>query len=157
VEKIRSDSSFKGAYTSTKEVARFLNKRRNVRKLKICKETVMMIPIVIYMRQDFCLLNAIDKTLKNVKPSGLIDFWGSNDVERDDYTKETFYPKALDLLDLSGSFYILLLGWLFCLFAFLLEIGFFLLQSWKKDKTGVKIEEKQLNKLESQPIITFKM
>jgi hypothetical protein len=121
-EKIRSDPSYKGAVLCAKEFAQYLNKPKNVKRMKIGKETVVMIPVVMYMRQDFYLVDSIDMVLKNVKPTGLIDFWGSQDVARHENTEEVFYPKALGLMQFEGSFYILVIGWTISLIAFIVEI-----------------------------------
>jgi hypothetical protein len=73
------------------------------------------------MKQDFYLLEVIDKQIKYLTPSGLIEFWGSQHITIYQTTREVFYPKALSLLQFRGSFYIIMIGWLLSFASFLAE------------------------------------
>jgi hypothetical protein len=143
LEKIRSDPFFKGVYGKPKGFAQYLNKPLNVTKIKICRDTFLMIPVVIYMRQDFYLVSAINKILLKIEPSGLIDFWESQDVAKDQHTKEVFRPKALGLGHFKGSFYILLIGWTLSIVGMMVEILIKNLETKRMNRKRQRVETKK--------------
>lgn len=130
IEKLRADPSFKGAVGEAKEVAQHLNKREKFEKVKICKESIVFIPIVIYMKLDSHFQSSIDKTLRYVIPSGLIDFWHSPHINADDESKEVFITKPINLLQFRGCIFILLIGWSSSLIALIAETRIQRVKSW---------------------------
>lgn len=68
----------------------------------------MTVPIVIYMRKDFFLLESLNKKIKMMKVAGLIDLWRRQDNDEHVlHIKEPKHPKVLTLKHLYGSFYVL--------------------------------------------------
>jgi hypothetical protein len=100
------------------------NNRRKSNKAKIvvCKERISMIPVVIYTRKDFCLLNALNDKIETFKAAGLVDFWQSEFRDKNFINvKESREPKVLKLKQMIGSFYILLIGNFMSFFIFVIE------------------------------------
>lgn len=122
--KIRNDSSFNGAYGLTMSHILYFNQKSSRNShVKVCKDIVMITPIVIYAQKDFYLVDAINDKIETFKAAGLIDFWRYQDLEKriiiDDDKK---YPKVLTLNQLMGSFEILLLGFVGSSFVFCFEL-----------------------------------
>lgn len=98
-------------------------KNDKISRYEICKEFVTTIPVVIYTKKDFYLLNALDEKIRLLKAAGLIDFWNFQDVDKrflNDPDPKT--PKTLQLHHLFGCFQILIAGWLVGLANFVVEI-----------------------------------
>lgn len=123
LKRIQTDPSFKGVFgrSSMRILYRNQNARRESR-LKICKDPLMTIPIVVYTRPDFFLLKILNEKLQVIQSSGLVKFWMRQHID-DDLLKfiEPREPKVLSLSDLFGSFQILFLGSALGLFVLILE------------------------------------
>jgi hypothetical protein len=122
IETIRTDSTSKSAVGISKGIAHNLN-QGNVTKLRICKESLLTVPVVIYMKQDFYLLNVIDKQIKHLKASGLIEYWNRENIGNLQNVKQVIYPKTLTLKQFWGSFYILIIGWTISLIILMMEVA----------------------------------
>lgn len=124
IDRIGSDPNFKGAYgQSLIRILYFdqISPNRKKGRFKICKEIFLTIPVVIYTKKNFYLLDALNEKIDILKASGLIDFWHFQDIdERLLNVKETRDPKVLTINHLSGCFQILFLGYFasFVVFAF---------------------------------------
>lgn len=89
---------------------------------KICKEPLMSISIVIYMRKNFFLKTEFDNKIVSLISSGLIDYWLSDSFkELKDVRKKE--PKELNLEELRGPFNILLIGYSTAFLVLLIEIS----------------------------------
>lgn len=110
--KIRQDSSFKGAFAESFSNALYHNQNSpKDRRQLICKEQFLTIPIVIYAKRDFYLLNALSENIEKFQESGLVGFWKSQDIDvRAMKAKSQDPPKVLVLSQLAGCFQFLLLG-----------------------------------------------
>jgi hypothetical protein len=90
----------------------------------ICKEEIMMVPVVIYTQKDFYLNDALNEKVEDYKSAGLIDFWHFQFIDKKFIEiKETKAPKVLTLEQLVGSFYILLIGCFVSFTVFMLEMS----------------------------------
>jgi hypothetical protein len=135
--KIRDDPSFKGAFGSTMSQHLYFNQKfSRSSHVKICRDTVMITPLVIYTHKDFYLNEEINELLGQFKAAGLIDFWRYQDLEKkiinDDNRNQ---PMLLTLHQLFGSFEVLAFG---CMIGFLV----FLLECFRRKKmTSVEKEK----------------
>lgn len=100
----------------------------------------MSIPVVIFTRKNFYLLEAINKKISIIQAAGLIEYWHSQSV--DQRFLKAHIPteaKMLTWQHLSGCF-VLLTGGLFVAFiVFTIEIGYKIVQSkLRSDKVESK-------------------
>lgn len=79
----------------------------------------MMLPIVIYTKKDFFLVNEIDNEIEIFKSAGLIEFW---DFKSNDHKVTGSMLNPLTLDHLNGSFQILLIGSVVSLIVFVMEL-----------------------------------
>jgi len=90
--------------------------------LQICRENFMAIPIVIYTRNNFYLLKAMNEKIEIFKAAGLIEYWYSLSFTQDFSKRAANPPKILTLHHLSGSFHVWAGGCLVSLFVFICEL-----------------------------------
>lgn len=113
LNKIQSDSSFKGAYIRSLPLALYTNQKLPKEKwFRICKQPLMSIPVVIYTVKDFFLLDEMNEWIEVLKSAGLIQYWSNQDIDMK-YLKvrEESSLKPLNLEQLQGSFELLLSGY----------------------------------------------
>lgn len=123
LNRIQTDSAFKGSYGQSVPRTSFLNQNLSEEmRFDVCPEYFLTIPLVIYTKKNFYLLDALSEKIEILKASGLIDFWQAQDVNREilNYKKPVF-PKALELKIFLGCFEILLFGGFASLVLFILE------------------------------------
>jgi hypothetical protein len=111
IKRLTTDSSLKVTVARSSITAHYLNKKSRSAKNAISREVFMTIPIVIYSRQDFYLLNSINEEIEKLKSSGLIDFWTYASIKRDQSPTISSLPQALQVKHFKGIFYIVALGW----------------------------------------------
>lgn len=111
IKRLTTDASLKVVVGRSSITAHYLNQMSRSAKNAISREVFMTVPIVIYSRQDFYLLNSINEEIEQLKASGLIDFWTYQSVKRDKTPTISSLPKALQVKHFKGSFYIVALGW----------------------------------------------
>jgi hypothetical protein len=88
----------------------------------MCKEPFLTLPVVIYARKNFFLLEAINERIEILKASGLLEFWLFEDIDRNFIkVKATTELKVFSLEHLSGSFLIYLSMMFGCFVVFLVE------------------------------------
>lgn len=81
-----------------------------------------MVPIVIYSRNDFYLLEAFNKRIGVLQAAGFIEFWQYQDIERTIADDEASgHPEVLTFVQLVGSFQLLLVGYVLSVIAFVVE------------------------------------
>jgi hypothetical protein len=124
IEKIKSDPSFKGAYGKSLSLAATLKSA----EILLCKETFATIPIVIYTKKDFYLLDAMNEKVENLKNSGLIIYWHQKTLRRKSHHRNQNEPKVISLKGSIGSFQLLLCEFIlsFVVFVFELALHFYL-------------------------------
>lgn len=134
LKKIRSDSTFKGALGRPLTRVLYTNRlspksARNV----VCNEILMTIPVAIFTKKDFFLLEAFNEKIQNLKAAGLIEFWDFRKSEDKFSSKSDLRkPKVLNLNHLEGSFLILLVGTFISFVVFVIEILFSLFSRFMK-------------------------
>jgi hypothetical protein len=82
----------------------------------------MAIPIVIYTRNNFYLLKAMNEKIEIFKAAGLIEYWYSLSFTQDFSKREANPPKILTLHHLFGSFQVWVGGCLVGIFVFICEL-----------------------------------
>lgn len=122
LQKIRSDPSSKSALGRSLTRILYANQigpkeSRN----QICKEIVVTIPVVIYARKDFYLLDAINDRIEIFKAAGLINFW-QHRMKKEEKSLNVRKPLKLD--HFIGCFLILFFGCCSSLFVFGIELSF---------------------------------
>ena len=90
--------------------------------LKICKEVIVTIPVVIYTRKDFYLLEELNERIGIIKNSGLIDFWNFQETYQVNDKTSAVENKKLTMDDLIGCFQILIFGLIASFASFVIEI-----------------------------------
>lgn len=123
MEKIRNEPTFKGAFGRSlfKTLYDHQISPNNTRN-KILKETFLTVPIVIYTKKEFYLLDELNKKIELLKSSGLIDYWHNQEVNKGALTEHNLGgPRILRIGELLGCFQILLSGCLIGLVIFVLE------------------------------------
>lgn len=90
----------------------------NLTNFLICRENFMTIPIVIYTRKNFYLLNAINVKIEQLKAAGLIEYWYSLAFTKELKRHKKNPPKVFTFRHLSGCFQIWIGGCVisFCVF-----------------------------------------
>lgn len=80
--------------------------------------------MVIYVKKDFYLLDALNEKIEILKAAGLIDFWHFQHVNKGILkAKNYLLPKVLKLGQLAGSFQILTFGCIVSCFIFICEVS----------------------------------
>lgn len=92
----------------------------------------MTVPIIIYTKKNFYILDKLNEKIEALKAAGLIDFWFYEDFDTRKLTvQEDDGLRVLTIAQLLGSFQILLAGCLVGLAAFCFEILSHRMRSWK--------------------------
>jgi hypothetical protein len=89
---------------------------------RILKETVIVNPIVLYLRKNHFLVQSFNKKLSLFKSAGLIDFFVSKFAGRRSKTDQSRNLKILTLFELSGAFKVWLFGLAIAAMTFVIEI-----------------------------------
>lgn len=122
-DKIQSDPNFNGAVGRALHTIIYLNHLRTEElQYNILKTTFMSVPVVIYARKDFFLLEALNEKIELIKAAGLITFWEKQYANSNMTTK--IEPRVLKLKELIGCFQILIIGYMFSFMVFVIEILF---------------------------------
>jgi len=82
----------------------------------------MTIPIVIYTKKNFYLLQAMNDKIESLIAAGLIEYWHSLSYNKELLTKHSIPPKVLTFDHLSGCFYIWICGCLVSLLTLVFEL-----------------------------------
>lgn len=107
---IQYESTFKGAFGQSLTDSLYSNEQNSFdSRFRICKDPALTMPIVIYAKKDFFLLDALNEKIEDFKAAGLIEKWKY--VGRKYESEETRVPKRLILTHFSGCFYVLFIGW----------------------------------------------
>jgi hypothetical protein len=107
------DSTFKGAIVRSSS--------QIMPKFRVCREVFVSVPVVIYTKKDFYLLDVINEKIEDLKASGLIEYWLLIAMNRKVKEKDLNEPKVLSIQRLIGCFQILLFGYFLSLFVFIVE------------------------------------
>lgn len=89
-------------------------------RYKICKESVLTIPIVVYTKKNFYLLEALNSIIENLKSSGFIELWQIR-KDNDKFLKSggSNQPQILRTSQFFGSVQVLMIG---CVISFMIFV-----------------------------------
>lgn len=124
IEIIQRDPNFKGAHLQSQFKTIYYNQivPKELR-LKMCREPLFTIQIVMYMKKNFYLLRALNGQIEYLKASGFINFWHHEFIDqRILHEKKPSNPRAITFHDLTGSFEILLIGIIISLIVLITEL-----------------------------------
>lgn len=124
MEKINFGSNFKGVYEESLLRALYFNQLKPFNsRYHICNEVFMTIPIVIYTRKNFYLIDELNEKIENLKAAGLINLWNYQPIdERIRFEHDMTKATALRLEQLVGIFEIFGAGLLISFFVFAVEL-----------------------------------
>lgn len=90
----------------------------------------MTIPVVMFARKNFYLVDAISEKILNFQAAGLIEYWHSQSVDKRFLkTKISKSPEKLTFNHLFGSFILMLAGLSIGFVILLIEVIFKVLQT----------------------------
>ncbi|KAG5674080.1 hypothetical protein PVAND_004067 [Polypedilum vanderplanki] len=121
--------SFKGAFLRSLTGIQYLNQynynknKTTAKMFMICKEYFMTIPVVIYTKKDFYLVNKINEKIQLMQAAGLIDYWHSQSIDRkyEKIAASAAQPIKLSFNHLLSCFTILICGLIISLIIFIAE------------------------------------
>lgn len=124
LNKIQSDPSYKAAFVRSLTKTLLTNRLSpKDRRFTFCKEVLMTMPIVIYTKKNFYLLEKFSEKIEIFKAAGLVEFWNYQFNNKNILNfRESQKPKILSIHHLFGSFEILFLGWGVSFVAFSTEV-----------------------------------
>lgn len=110
-----------GAFGLEQSVGEYFNENRTIDELlKFSKDTFMMIPVVIYTKKNFYLLDALNVKLELFSSAGFFGFWQYKNLKSSTRLDDKS-PKVLSLENLLGSFQILSFGLFLSFLVFMIE------------------------------------
>lgn len=110
---------------------------KNITDFRICRENFMTIPIVIYVKKGFYLLEAMNDKIESLIAAGLIEYWHSLSYTKALLADTGNTPQVLTFNHLSGSFYIWMCG---CFVSFMALICEFIVGKFKiRTKLDLKL------------------
>lgn len=92
------------------------------KRLNFCKETLLTVPVVVYTRKNFFLIDAMNEEFEDFKAAGLLAKWYKEDINHDvvdDITNNL--PKVFSLHDLLGCFQVWAFGIFVSFVVFVIE------------------------------------
>ena len=118
------DPSFKGVFLRSLTGVLYSNQKNyKTSVFLICKEKFMTLPVVIYVRKGFYLLEQLNEKIEQLQTAGLIEYWHSEIFDKRYLNiKESNEPKPINIEHLTGGFILLLIGCLIAFCAFIYEI-----------------------------------
>lgn len=123
-ETIRNDPTFKAALLTS--FARIIYENQNRpfdQRFDICMDIFLTIPIVMYSKRDYYLLEPVSWKIEDFKAAGLIDFWQKLDIKKKILSEDVLVrPKIISLGQLFGCFQVLFLGILVSFIVFAVEM-----------------------------------
>lgn len=120
------DESVKSAFmTSTTDIIYRNQQHYKEFVLTVCKEQVLTVNIVMYFPKNFYLRDAIDRRIRFLSTSGLLQFWTQKyaDPKFINIKNVQTGPRRLNVQHLFGVLNIWAIGLAVALFVFLLEIS----------------------------------
>lgn len=118
------DPTFKGAVDrSSDAILRFNKNNRRNQTLKVLETPLLVSPIVIYLRKNSYLTEALNEKLNLLNSNGIIGYWINNYLESKylNVKEEAQGPQAMKISVLSGVYIALAIGLTMSCFAFLVE------------------------------------
>ena len=120
-----NDPSFKGAMARSLDSVIDANKISYGKHfIEVCKEHLYTLQTGIYFQQNSYLVATVNVVIADIVQNGLISYW-ENDLMNEKYLSRppiTKDPKKLEFHQLSGGFFILIMGLILSLIIFLMEL-----------------------------------
>ena len=109
------DSNFNGVVGCSLDEVLYLNSLNyKTSTYKVCKEHLFTLQAVLLFQKNFYLVNAIDKTISELKAAGLVHFWISKYIDPKFLSNlkpvQDSGPKKLSVNHLLGGFEVWLCG-----------------------------------------------
>lgn len=118
-----NDPDFKGVFFRSLTGVLYQNQRNfNGTRFLLCKEKFLTIPVVIYVRKGFYLLQSLNEHIWQLDAGGLLDYWQSQIIDSRYLKIIEKEPTAIELHHLSGCFLLLGIGVLIAAIAFVSEV-----------------------------------
>ncbi|CAG9809741.1 unnamed protein product [Chironomus riparius] len=105
---------------------------KNLTNIQVCREHFLLIPIVIYAKKNFFLMQAINEKIEILRAAGLIEYWFLLSLSKEFENKMPNHPKVLTFDHLSGCFYIWIFGCSLSILALVFELMIEKLKTWIK-------------------------
>lgn len=122
------DSNFNGVVGCSLDEVIYLN-RLNYKTFtyKVCKEHLLSLQAVLLFQKNFYLLNAVDKTISELKAAGLVHHWISKFIDPKflSILQPDPGPKKLSVNHLLGGFEVWLCGLIAASILFAFELIIF--------------------------------
>lgn len=116
--------SYNGAISYSIYDVWYLNQNINdpIHRFTTCKEILLSVPVVIFTKKDFFLLNVLNEKIERFQTSGLIEYWHkkcfNGELLR---SKPSLIPQVITIYKLLGCFQIWLGGLIVAVFVFIVE------------------------------------
>lgn len=119
-----SHSEFKGALLSSEDHIAFINEKVSPNLFyHYTEEIVSVFNLCFYMHKQSCLTHEVNGNIMKLTSSGLIQSWAKIFADRSYLIpKLDISPKQLDNSKLNGAYMLLIYGFGFSLFVFIIEI-----------------------------------
>lgn len=123
LELIKSNPTFDVAIVKSLTSIKYHNQKVTAdERFKFCKETLITIPIVIYTRKSFFLIEALNEHFENFKAAGLMAKWYKEDINQDLLDEKIAdVPKVFTIRDLLGCFQVWCFGLVVSIVVFIIE------------------------------------
>jgi hypothetical protein len=120
------DPSFKGALLRSLTATLYVNQLNynNSNIFHVCKEKFMTIPVVIYARKDYYLIDEINEKILILQAAGLTEYWNTQTVDKKFFKViATSSPITINMTHLFSCFIVWLFGLSFASIAFITELS----------------------------------
>ncbi|CAG9803281.1 unnamed protein product [Chironomus riparius] len=114
---------------ASKKVPMNYSMTQNSFPYKLCKEQFLTLNIVMFYNKNFFLKSAIDEVIQQISMHGFMDHWIKDYDKTDKWKFIDREPSVMTFDHLTGSFCLLLIGYVLSALAFVLEI---LNLKWKR-------------------------
>lgn len=133
-----NDPKFNGVFFRSLTGVLYQNQKNfNGTRFLVCKEKFMTIPVVIYVRKRFYLLQSLNEHIWQLDAGGLLDYWHSQIIDtRYLNIIESQEPTAIELHHLTGCFLLLMIGAVIAAIAFVCELLY--KRFWGRSRSGIE-------------------
>lgn len=133
LQKVSRKTALFGSYTQLT----FEIQKMKSTKVKILNEVFITVPVVIYTKKNFHLLQALSEKIESLKATGLVSYWYNKALKAASKIETDESPKQLTFEKLSGCFVLLVIGFLISFVSFCCE--YFYVKFWKISLTFLRL------------------
>lgn len=111
-EKVRTDPNFNSAIINPMSKALYQNKALPIdSRYLVCRKIFKMLPVVIYFKKHFFLIDAMNEKIETIKAAGLVEFWHFQSTDRKFFKLQIIArAESLTFDQLVESFQVLVFG-----------------------------------------------